>query len=213
MQRRSGSATTPRGRAVSSALILPPGALPRDQELRALLATIDAVHGDGALPALPVRWGVPDRGAVAQCRVTQDLGEAVSLTIDPNRSRWPLATVLEVGHFIDHRGIGAERSMASRSSRLLSGWRRAVRQSRAYRTLRDAFGAPPYLADEEELWARSYAQWIAARSGDQTLRTQVVQSRGPDSSVPAYFGQWDDDDFEPIAAEIALLFRRLGWIG
>ena len=185
--------------------------LARDRQLRALLATIDAVHGDGDLPLLPVRWGILPADLVAQYRTTEDFAEPVSLTINPNRARWPLAVAHEIGHFIDHLGIGDPSTMASRTSPLLSGWRRAVRESRACRTLMEEFGIVPYVTDDEELWARSYAQWIASRSEHEPLMTLVVQSRGPDPGLPRFFGQWDGDDFEAIAEQIALLLRRLGW--
>lgn len=208
---RAWPGLTPRGRSVSSALVLPPGVLPRDRRLRALLATIDAVHGDGDLPRIPIRWGVLPGDVVAQYRTTDDFTQTVSLTIDPNRSRWPLAMIHEIGHVIDHRGIDEPLTMASRTSPLLSHWRQAVGESRAYCTLIDDFGTVPYLTDEDEVWARSYAQWIASRSGDESLITLVVQSKGVDPRLPRFFGQWDDDDFVAIADQITQLFQRLGW--
>jgi hypothetical protein len=212
-QRRGPSAAMPRGRAVSSALILPRGVLPRDLQLRNLLATIDSMHGDGELPRIPVRWGVLPRGMVAQYRMTWDSTEALSLTINPNRSRWLLATVHEIGHFLDHQGVGDATSMASRTSPLLREWRQAVAGSLAYRNLVGRLENPAYLTAIDELWARSYAQWIAMRSGDTTLRTQILDSRGSDPRAPIHMVQWDDDDFSAIGDEIARLFRRLQWTG
>lgn len=116
---RSRAGPTPRGRSVSSALLLPPGVLPRDRRLRALLATIDGLHGAGELPQLPVRWGVLPLGFVALYRLSADHVDAISLTINPNRVRWALATVLEIGHFLDHRGIDPPSRFASASSDLL----------------------------------------------------------------------------------------------
>ena len=85
-----------------------------------------------------------------------------------------------------------------------------MRRSRAFTTLVGGIGAPRYLRDDEELWARSYGQLITMRGGSQTLQAQVIQSREPDPRAPVYFGQWDDD-FERFPEEIARLFRRLGW--
>jgi hypothetical protein len=211
-QRRSGSETAPHGRAVSSALILPPGSLPRDHELRAVLKAIDSVHGDGELAAIPVRWGIPANAAVAEYTATADLAEAVSLTIDSRRARWMIGTVHEIGHFLDHRGIDDPTALASRQSPQLADWRVAVNSTSGYRSLVDRPAALEYLGQPEELWARSYAQWVALRSGDETLRRQIVELRGPDPSEIAVHIQWDAADFEPIADAFDTLFRRLGWI-
>ena len=213
-QRRGRSEMVPRGRPISSALILPPGVLPRDRQLRMVLAEIDAVHGDGELPPLSIRWGVLPLGLVALYRSTDDHLDTVSLTIHPNRTRWMLATVHEIGHFLDHQGIGEPSSFASLGDRLLREWQGAVERSRTLSMLRtfSRGTAAPYFERPEELWARSYAQWIALRSGNETLSRQVVELRGHDPADPALYLQWDDDDFEPIADSIDCLCRGLGWL-
>jgi hypothetical protein len=211
-QRSGRAGATPRGRPVSSALLLPSGVLPRDLELRALLATIDAVHGDGELPLLPVRWGIPRTGEVALYTVADDLNQPVWLTVDSRRGRWHAGMVHEIGHFLDHQGIGPPVDFASRGDRLLGAWRTAVRRSRAVRSLRRFPESDSYFGRPEELWARCYLQWIALRSGNERLRRQVVELRGHDPADAAFYAQWDDDDFMPIADAIDRLFRRLEWI-
>jgi hypothetical protein len=210
-QRRGHAGPTPRGRSVSSALILPRGVLPWDLQLRHLLATIDAVHGDGALPPLPVRWGILAVGLVAEFRSSFDHVEAISLTINPNRARWMLAAVHEIGHFLDHQGIDPTNEPASRRHPNLDEWRQRVRESTAIRILARLVGPEDYLMRFEELWARSYVQWIAIRSGDPTLLHQVVESRESRPADPIFYGQWDAADFDPIGDAIDRLFRRLGW--
>ncbi|MEM6328359.1 MAG: hypothetical protein AAF791_14695, partial [Bacteroidota bacterium] len=99
-------------------------------------------------------------------------------------------------------------------------WWDAVTASDAYRDLRlVADGDRPasipllpqsyadYLLEPWELWARSYAQYIAQRSGDPTMRSQIAGLR---SDHP--LKQWSDDDFEPIADVIDSIFRDLQWI-
>jgi hypothetical protein len=210
-QRPGQSGTTPRGRSVSSALILPPGALPHDRQLRALLETIDSVHGDGELPSLPVRWGILPAGLVATYRTSVDYADSVSLTINPNRARWMLATVHEIGHFLDHQGIGPMDEPASRRHSDLAEWRQQVIESTAFRSLSRLVGVDDYLVRPEECWARSYAQWIAVRGADPTLLRQVVESRGSVSTDPMFHSQWDAADFSGIGDAIDRLFRRLGW--
>lgn len=197
---------------VGRALVLPPGALPHDRDLRTLLATIDAVHGDGVLPSVPIRWGIPDDGAVAAYKTSADLAHSVSLTIDSSRERWLLAAIHEVGHLLDHRGIDTSDGFASGDNLLLEAWRSAARSSEAYQWLESEFGPETYLTRYEEVWARSYAQWVATRSNDATLLRQIVQSRGTDPESPDVYRQWAPADFEPIGAAIDDLFRRLEWI-
>jgi hypothetical protein len=176
------------------------------------LKTLDSAHLAVRLPRIPVRWGTPESGAVAQYRATGDLAAPVSIMIDPTRSRWQLAAVHEIGHFIDHCGIEPLHTLASVASDDLEPWRRALRRSYAFRILAERFGSPAYLSSVEECWARSYAQWIALATGDAVLNRQVVESRGKDPRLSTYFGQWDDEDFAEIAKEITRLFRSLGWL-
>lgn len=69
----------------------------------------------------------------------------------------------------------------------------------------------------EELWARSYAQFVVTMSGLERLRASLDALRRRESGDVAlgavYFPrQWDDDDFVEIGNAIEDLFRRLGWI-
>jgi hypothetical protein len=211
-QRPGHSETVPRGRSVSSALILPPGVLPHDLELRSLLATIDSVHADGKLPPLRFRWGVPRTGEVAVYTVADDLSQPVRLAVDSRRARWQVGVIHEIGHFLDHQGIDSPVDFASRSGRLLEDWRTAVRLSRAVGALQRFPEIGSYLGRPEEVWARCYVQWIALRSGNPSLRRQVVELRGHDSASAEFYAQWEDDDFAPIADALDRLFRRLKWI-
>jgi hypothetical protein len=68
-----------------------------------------------------------------------------------------------------------------------------------------------YTLQLDELWERSYAQYIVVRSGDAGLRAELDERRQLHGS-PAVPYLWEDDDFGPVAAEIDRLFRRLGWI-
>jgi len=117
----------------------------------------------------------------------------------------------------------------------MGAWRVAVLRSRAYKRLRDTFEGPDeiritdgggrtgfhpvnkeFLEREllplREAWARSYAQYIAVRSGDPLALRQLAGMRDPaDARVQYYPEQWADDDFEPIARAIDALFGARGW--
>ena len=67
-----------------------------------------------------------------------------------------------------------------------------------------------YLLDYNEMWARSYAQYIALRSEKPLLLRQL----SPVSALPVSLHQllqWESDDFVPILDAIDALFRRKGW--
>lgn len=70
-----------------------------------------------------------------------------------------------------------------------------------------------YALRDNELWARSYAQYIAVRSGDAAmlaeLRKEQAETRAAHVPIPT---QWEDDDFEPIAKAMDAIFTQLGWL-
>lgn len=69
-----------------------------------------------------------------------------------------------------------------------------------------------YLLQNEELWARSYAQFITAKSAHPELQEQLSRLRDRPPHSLYYWEQWDDEDFLPISAEIEAVFRQLGWM-
>lgn len=203
---------------VSRAFVLPPGTL--GDELRRAPVAIDRVHTDGVLPKI----------AVAPAPVLDDAssylwadGTAITLgiAIRPN-VRYPAFLLLhEIGHFLDHRAIGDATSFASLVDARFAAWRSAVTASDAVRQLqiveRESRRAVTrdyveYLLSMDELWARSYAQFVSIASRDSVLSGDLRQNQpeqGRSSSIPV---QWHDDDFLPIAVSILELFRTLGWI-
>jgi hypothetical protein len=117
----------------------------------------------------------------------------------------------------------------------LSEWLDTVRNSRLYqelntrvdltgpsRVLRDLrqpfdgryrllMGRLAYHAQPEELWARSYEQYIYRKTGN--LPDEIIQfaedSVGKDN---AHLLVWDSVDFEPIMEAFDNIFRRKGWL-
>jgi hypothetical protein len=68
------------------------------------------------------------------------------------------------------------------------------------------------LTSADEIWARSFAQFVAMRSGDLTLMAELAELRTGSLRGMYYLLQWTDEDFRPIADEIEALFEELGWI-
>ena len=69
-----------------------------------------------------------------------------------------------------------------------------------------------YLLQNEELWARSYAQFIAVKSAHPDLREHLDRLRARPERRLYYGSQWDEEDFLPILAEIEAVFRQIGWM-
>ncbi|MBV6425153.1 MAG: hypothetical protein NAOJABEB_02967 [Steroidobacteraceae bacterium] len=117
---------------------------------------------------------------------------------------------------------------------LASAWADAVRESKALKMLEDMRQGPSritiqgtsgnydfpidkaylrYMTSAHEVWARSYAQYIAIRSGNAAMLRELDVTRTRErSAMVSYSGQWEDDDFAPIAAAFDALFREMGWI-
>lgn len=78
-----------------------------------------------------------------------------------------------------------------------------------------------YLLQGHEVFARSYSQYIAVRSGNTAMLNElrITQAEATpaagrlttvDGQVP-YPRQWQDDDFAPIAKAFDDLFEAMGW--
>lgn len=94
----------------------------------------------------------------------------------------------------------------------MAAWRQAVKNSDAYKTLLAKHGEyRDYLLRTKELWARSYAQYVAQRSGNVRLRAQIQDVRAGQTNFWRE-SQWAEADFAPIASAIDQLFSSLGWI-
>lgn len=198
------------------------------------LTAIDAVHGDGTLPEIPVKT---QSNMQAHGQYVHFIGGGPrDIAINGKGDHLQTTLAHEVGHFLDHMGIGEPGKFASESSPLLGEWRQATGMSQAMQSLVNkslkpesyavnvtvthssgqqlTYNAKPspehlrYLLSDKEVWARSYAQYVATRSGNEAMLAQIAEQR-----KDQLYGdrQWADDDFQPIARAIDNLFQGLGW--
>lgn len=194
-----------------------------------LMDTIDKVHDDGNLPKIPIKRNASRKTYGSYYHLTG--GGPTKITISQYGDHKELTAAHEIGHFLDHQGIGKKHQFSSKNDDIFEGWRKAVLSSDAIRTLKKVERGPSiadvgegnrwlvnkpyvrYLLKTHEIWARSYAQYIALRGDHGGLKTQIkaLQDNQLTSKV-SMPSQWDDDDFEPIAREIDKLFKGLGWI-
>ena len=191
-------------------------ALPKAEKKRVerVLAMIDQVHGDGPLSAIPVdhkvskgslgtffsRAGTPMRIAYRRRKMPKL----------PNLQLHPEMTLLhEIGHWLDLAGLPG-RGFSSGSTALLP-WLDAVRGTAAFQRMMQSSNVRNlrYYASNEELWARSYAQYIAEETQDAELLSQLADTR-----TSAYFpewSQWESADFAPVRSAITDLLTAQGW--
>lgn len=143
----------------------------------------------------------------------------------------------EWGHFLDnlHFDFKTFGTYASeQTSAELSEWRLAVRESVAGRTVAKNAGGggghfidrrhARYLADERELFARSFAQYVTRKvanaavehpelftDAERGMILRAAQVMVRNASSP-YARQWVERDFDRIEAAFDNLFGSLGWL-
>lgn len=227
----------PEGVPVSKALEVKGGS--ENDRIERVVQAVDRVHGDGALPQIPVLTTTKtDLGAGVLGKYWEgDQGVALRIELLRGDGFQEFNALHEIGHFLDSQAMGTpgrSRSTALYDERL-DPLREAFRKSRAVKRLeelhegswvywvphgrkkRERFpldrirGDVKYLLQGEEVFARAYAQYIAVRSGDPELLGQLDKLREP--YEPVYIPQqWEDDDFAPILREFDALFEVLGWL-
>lgn len=195
-----------------------------DQALR----NIDKVHSDGQLPETEIRSAALREGVRGVYLAEAPYHIYIS-TPQPGVQYSPINTVYhEVGHFVDHWGLSDGRSFASSRAAMfgegpLKGWWDATQKSTAYGKLmrgleraqaipdpvdrKDAVEYVEYLLKPEELWARSYNQYIATREGNRATMAQLMDGDAATRGII----QWTTDDFQGIQTEIDKTMRSRGW--
>lgn len=218
----------PSGTQISSAIEV--GSGPLFESLKEALAAIDRVHGDGALPQLPVRL-TRGRAEIGGYRFSNRDGTPLRLELSQHSDHPHLTTAHEIGHFLDHQALG-ERGRYASESGSLEDLMSIIGQSAAIKALRSRVGRQSarvrmpdgslrqhrvlpryvnYLLRPSEMFARAYAQYIAAKSGNAVLTQQVDDARRTLLSGKVYHSQWDGDDFTAIGEAFDRLLRRKRW--
>jgi hypothetical protein len=185
--------------------------------VRRVLAAVDRVHRVTNVPPLTID--------VAPLRSGRRHGQFDGRRILVNRTSATreLALVHEIGHVLDYFAIGSVygRYTSDAAEPILDQWRRAVEDSHTVRRLREARTTLPpiasrqgvyvdYLLRTSELFARSYAQWVAYAAADDTLIEQVDQVNRAEPVTPRLV-QWEPQDFASVRVTFERLMERLGW--
>ncbi len=178
-------AAAPDHQCVVENVTLPVRRGPRATELTHALEAAAAALPAAPLPRLDVSltWsrrysgGYDQAGRIELSRHAEHLG---------------LALLHELGHAVDHLVLGRGRGFASETAGLRAWWH-AVQSSHAYGRLARAGGDDPYWRSPREAFARSFAQWVSGRSGDESLLAELERRAAGAGR------QWTRDDFAPIA--------------
>jgi hypothetical protein len=169
------------------------------------LEQIDRVHDDGKLQSTPIT----DHKVPRSCLGAYN---GVRIAIRRDGIHPELTTAHEIGHCLDDQALPGSGYSSERAPEM-ELWRQAIQRSAAFQSLK-ARGKSKYrryLLTWRELWARSYAQFIAARSEDKIMQKQLQDIIDGQTTGWAD-SHWKDDDFAPIAAEIETLFKNLSWL-
>jgi hypothetical protein len=205
-----------------------------ERTARTVWNAIDKVHGDGKLPVISFKE--ESSSSYLGSLSVNSYGTPIRMQARPDGPHVHMTIAHETGHFLDYGGIPRTKLQLKeerdwRGEDLFKEFFRAIDASDSIRTLRDRqneeivkrtmFGATvdtpvdqayvSYLLQDNEIWARSYAQWIAFRSKEDSLLADYshVLSRDIHATYPA---QWQITDFDVIAEAIDGIFRTLGWL-
>lgn len=222
----------PVGTPVSNALTVAKGKY--KVQIDTAIQAIDAVHGDGNLTAIPVKQTkTTSRFGVYKFQYVGNRSRPVEIgisTIEGNHAA--MTTAHEIGHFLDDQALRITQVLPSdKITPEIQAWRDAVKNSEAVKTMSDwrrnghtiTMTDPrtgqqvtgkadssylAYVMRHDEMWARSYAQYVATRSQDPILLAELNAIRNEPYGVT----QWADDDFEPIAKAIDAILKVAGWL-
>jgi len=197
-------------------------------ELKHTVGVLDQVHRWPQIPSCPV--------VVSGSRKDGGCYHSLSHPSRPEKLEiscftvYPSLTLVhEVGHMLDHmalnpikRGFGSEHDPMFDPLYLVLETSRSVRKLIALNARKRPVVAPmirkylTYLLQPRELWARTYVQWVANRSKDILIVSQLRSATIEPLDEPPIFRKLgigyylDDDDFSRIIPVVDDLFRQRG---
>ena len=203
--------------------------------VRAVVAAAEAVMTFPAMPAISVRIVSAVNGGGEGAYVRRRGGPPLRIEIAEQAEHPELTAAHELAHYLDDCGFGTPEGWASEQEPRLEMLRQAWEDTDAVRALRAGletgqltarlpggalveFALMPeerencrYYLQERELFARSFAQYVADRSKNRVLLHQVRQRR---ESVEGRFYQvqWAEDDFRGVAQAFDQTLEEYGWL-
>jgi hypothetical protein len=184
--------------------------------LNAALSAIDSVHG---LPAGFPPCSIEIWSEMGGAKGAYNQGEHL-IKLAEDAGAYQSSTLChEFGHHITlgEKGQGKVEFYKELSTDPeLKAWHNAVKATPQFlhfhniegsvTATQDARDYASYLKDPRELFARSYSQWIATRSGNKTLLDQHAKLKNMADGMY----QWSDSEFKPIGAALDAYFSKRG---
>ena len=177
---------------------------------------ISSVHGDGKLHQIPIKTSSATRYyGQFSCYPDQPIKITMSTLSDGVHPEFTLAH--EIGHFLDNDAFPKEpgKSFASdgSSSGKVAALMKALKDSEAVKWFRanGTYSDRKYYLRHTEMIARSYAQYVAVKSGNAAMLEQLNTILGSRSESYQHT-QWTEADFRPIIKAYDDLFEEIGWL-
>ncbi len=222
-------------RDIDSVVKRPRGSGSTERRIKRAMSAIKDVHSlPYSMPEVPlvITNTKKPQGAIKLQETSKGVFRPTIVEISTYASAPDLTFVHEAGHLVDLSGMGLPGRWTSEGgSELMSKWRSAVDASDAvtqmrrvvsngniagnveglavkYQVSKAKFRELQRMIEHKEIWARSYSQYIAKKSGEQNLTRAISGIRSSEFA----FRQWDDEDFAPIMAAMDELFGNLKWL-
>jgi hypothetical protein len=198
------------------------------KQINEMIDIIEDVHGVSGLPKIPIKQSYGER-TLGQFVYGKKGAKEIKVSIKSNAPM--MTTAHEIGHFIDYQGMGGGKwatfDLGKESP--LYNWAKAMEKSEAYKTLKEiqktgmltmvennvlishpvANNSISYYLDNQELWARSYAQYIAKKSNNPSMLKELYGKQKQKYGIPT---QWSDADFLEIEKAIDGVLEAMKWL-
>jgi hypothetical protein len=186
-------------------LVRLPRRSPLYPELAQALAAADDLHLlNSNLEPVPVR--PTSTTSQAGCYRLRK-GDPIDLRVSRRHGRIALSFLHELGHLVDHQ-VGddpREATFASAAHEAFADWRDAAAALPSTLPAGTSRWQRRYFQSVKEVWARSYAQTVLARSGRPEFEQHLARLQAANDIFV-----WPAAEFEPVAAEVERVLQRLG---
>jgi hypothetical protein len=193
-----------------------------------VLNIIDSIHADGEVTPIQVLCEALDSGTDGCLDVSN-----WQIKIDPLSERKELAIAHEIGHLLDWEVWGKNGRFGSdNKSVVLQKWLKTVTKTDSYKRMNHLRKVDHYIVQTpngskktevkhghlisclspHELWACSYAQYVATKSENATVIRAQIDKFNQSTYSQMYARYWKQPDFLDVAHEISELFGNLGWL-